>query len=344
MRKPFFRKERKCWFVKDGQGRFIRLDPDEEKAFKMWERLRSLADFKHADATVEAIFEGFLADMEHQISEERFSKYTHFLSQFALHFGKDRKAREIQRADVLKWVRIKREIGKESREWSIARQRDAGQAVKRALRWAIQRGYLPWSDVLELEFQTPEPRDTLISYDQHAKLIAGCKEPKLARPFALLLIALRLSGARPIQVRSLTAANVINGSWVFRKHKTAGKTGKPLVVRCGPCLQTLTRILVRFRPTGHLFLTSHGKPWPKDGLALRFRRLRDKVGLEGITAYSYRHSYATDALEAGISIPTVAALLGHSNPAMVARVYGHLEKKVDHLNNAVEVLANKRPQ
>lgn len=123
----------------------------------------------------------------------------------------------------------------------------------------------------------------------------------------------------------------------FRAAKGAKSAllGRPLVVRCGPCLQTLTRILTHARPNGPMLLSAHYKPWPKDGIVLRFRRLREAVGLDGVTAYSYRHTYATDALQAGISLPTVAALLGHVNPTMVSRVYGHLEKRSDHLSDAV---------
>lgn len=335
MRKPFYRVARKCWYVKDAQGNFIRLDPDEEKAFTIWNRMRERANFRNADCSLESAFEAFLADLEPKISKERHDAYVYFLSQFAIHFGPSRYARDVTASDVLRWVRMHRTIRGKQSKWSVARQRDAGQAVKRALGWSIRRGYLPWSDVLELEFETPQPRDTLISYEQHAKLVAGCKDLKRSRPFGLLLIALRLSGARPSQVRSLTASNCINGNWVFRRHKTQGKTGKPLVVRCGPCLQTLTRILVHARPSGPLFLSGTGRPWTKNGIVLRFYRLREAVKLEHVTAYSYRHSYATDALEAGISINTVAALLGHTNPSMVAQVYGHLEKRTDHLDEAV---------
>lgn len=44
MRKPFYRKQTKCWYVKGPNDEFIRLDPDENKAFKIWEKMRQLAD------------------------------------------------------------------------------------------------------------------------------------------------------------------------------------------------------------------------------------------------------------------------------------------------------------
>jgi integrase len=344
MRKPFFRKDRKCWYVKDDAGRFVRLDPDEEKAFGIWERMRRLADFKHPDASLDAIFEAYLADCDPKMSPVKFEDQVRNLEAFALYFGATRFARDVSASDVFRWVKLDRTIGEHKRKWSIARQRDAGQAVKRALSWAIVRGYLPWSDVLELEFETPEPRESLISYALHQQLIAKSMDPKYARSFKLVLIALRLSGARPIQIREVTAANYINGSWVFRKHKTGAKTKKPLVVRCVPCLQTLTRILAHHRPKGSLFINARGDPWTKNGIVLRFRTLREELGIEDVSAYSYRHSYATDALESGLSLVTVAALLGHTNPSMVARVYGHLEKKSDHMDAAIEMMAKARKQ
>ena len=37
-----------------------------------------------------------------------------------------------------------------------------------------------------------------------------------------------------------------------------------------------------------------------------------------------RHTYATHALAAGLTVKAVARLLGHADPALVLRRYGHV--------------------
>jgi site-specific recombinase XerD len=165
-----------------------------------------------------------------------------------------------------------------------------------------------------------------------------------SRPFGLVLIALWNSGARPIQVREVTAWHVNeNGEWVFSSHKTSKKTKRKLIVRPTPCLATLVKILVAARPSGNLFLTSQNKPWTKDGIVRRLSRMKDKLGIESdVTAYSYRHTFATDSLLAGVDIVQVAELLNHSDIAMVAKVYGHLGKFGEPLRKAAAESVSQR--
>ena len=335
MKTPFFRKSHRCWYIKDDANRFIRLDPDQETAFRLWERMKALANYRTPDATIEAIFEAYLDAIKPRLREDRFDVQVYFLEAFSLHYGPAKKARTVTAQHVLEWVQAKRAIRGKPGTWSLARQRDAGQAVKRAISWAIRRGFLPFSDLTELEFTTPTPRQTTIDEATHRRLVTKAREDKRNAPFSLVLIALRLSGARPISLREVEARHFNGRAWIFHEHKTAKKTGKPLVIRCNGCLSTLTRILAHHRPSGPLFLNSRGEPWTKNAIVLSFRRIRDAIGEKKITAYSYRHAFATDALEAGESIATVAALLGHSSPAMVAQVYGHLDKRGDHLDAAL---------
>lgn len=346
MQKPFFWKARKCWYVKvDRQN--VRLDPDETKAFKLWNKMLELADYQSPDASIEAICEAFLAEIEPSTpSKERFDKIVLLCKQFCIHVGPSTRARSINAFHVLAWMKAPKQIGKNKRPWSIARQRDGGQIIKRVFRWAINKGLFPSSDVLNLRLEQPDPRDALISYETHKRLIEETRKLKQSRPFGLVLIALWNSGARPIQIRNVTAWNVSpEGDWIFTKHKSKRKTNKNLIVRPSPCLATLTKILIAKRPAGNLFLTSQGKPWTKDGIARRLTRMKESLGIdEPFTAYSYRHTYTTDALLAGVDLIQVAALLGHSNPAMVAKVYGHVGKHGQPLRAAAANSVAKRHQ
>ena len=76
-------------------------------------------------------------------------------------------------------------------------------------------------------------------------------------------------------------------------------------------------------------------PCHRNAVRCRFRRLRQKLGLDaGVVAYAFRHSWTTDALEKGVPIATVAELLGHSDTKMVSAHYSHLHEKREHLRTA----------
>ena len=341
MRKPFYWKKRACWYVKvDNQN--VRLDPNEDKAFKIWEKMRQLAEYDSPDATIEAICEAFLSAIRRKTaSEERFTKITSLCKSFCLDVGPTKRARDVTADDVLSWMSSPKQNGK---TWSVARQRDAGQIVKRVIRWAIEKGLIPTSDVLSVRFEEPEPRDSLVTYEDHKRLVLESRTQRRSRPFGLVLIALWNSGARPIQVREVTAWHVNeNGEWVFGSHKTSRKTKRKLIVRPTPCLATLVSILVAARPSGNLFLTSQGEPWTKDGIVRRLNRMKTKLGMgPEVTAYSYRHTFATDSLLAGVNIVQVAELLGHSDVSMVSKVYGHIGQHGEPLRKAAANSVSQR--
>ena len=50
-----------------------------------------------------------------------------------------------------------------------------------------------------------------------------------------------------------------------------------------------------------------------------------------MTAYTYRHSFATDPLENGVGIDQVAELLGRSSTDMVMGHYSKLSQRVRHM-------------
>jgi site-specific recombinase XerD len=63
----------------------------------------------------------------------------------------------------------------------------------------------------------------------------------------------------------------------------------------------------------------------------------EKINLERLTHHDLRHLFATTAIEQNIDVPSVAALLGHSDGgALAMKVYGH--SRQEHLRTAVDKL------
>lgn len=146
------------------------------------------------------------------------------------------------------------------------------------------------------------------------------------------------TGCRPGEVRRVTAADVDlqAGLWVLGRHKTAKKTGKARLVYLTPPMVELCRRLIAANPEGPIFRGPRGNtPYSRNAVRIRFRRLRAKLPhLDGVTAYTYRHAYCTDALVNGVGVAQVAELMGHSSTEMITAVYSKLARQVAHLREA----------
>lgn len=63
-----------------------------------------------------------------------------------------------------------------------------------------------------------------------------------------------------------------------------------------------------------------------------FKRMASKVAPR-YSLYALRHSWATNALKRGVDPLTVALLMGHKDPSMLARVYQHLSHSPEHMRD-----------
>lgn len=78
-----------------------------------------------------------------------------------------------------------------------------------------------------------------------------------------------------------------------------------------------------------LFCDTEGHPWRPDVCTNRFRRLRTKVGLDGIRLHDLRHFVATVLGGAGIPIATISGRLGHRDNATTLNLYTHVMPATD---------------
>jgi integrase len=138
--------------------------------------------------------------------------------------------------------------------------------------------------------------------------------------FRLLL----LTGARSGEVRSATWDQFDLEEGVWTKPATATKQKQRHEVPLNaPARQLLAHRLSNRRDTS--------LPWVFPGRSSHYRINLDRswglickaAGITGLRIHDLRHSYASTLVGAGFSLPTIGALLGHSQPQTTAR-YAHL--------------------
>ena len=93
-----------------------------------------------------------------------------------------------------------------------------------------------------------------------------------------------------------------------------------------------------------LLLTNNGRPLNRSAVTRMLNRVTNKAGIEHVTAHRLRHTLATQAINRGMSLEAVAALLGHRSMDMtmvyariadrtVADEYFAVSEKVEALYN-----------
>lgn len=153
-----------------------------------------------------------------------------------------------------------------------------------------------------------------------------------------LIQSLWETGARPSELRKLADNNVDWQAGVasLLAHKTARKTGRKRII---PLSKEALKVLAGQRErhgAGLLFRTLNGTAYTMPGLTQAMWRIAKRVDHPGLTAYGFRHTWATRALAAGVPDTHVAAVLGHTSTAMIHKHYSHLNQDAKLLRDVVD--------
>ena len=89
------------------------------------------------------------------------------------------------------------------------------------------------------------------------------------------------------------------------------------------------RLEESWNPLGLVFPSERGTIRDTSNVHNRFRPAFDAVGLQWATPHTFRRTYATTLLKAGVPVLTVAALLGHTDPYLTLKVYGDWKSAPD---------------
>lgn len=161
------------------------------------------------------------------------------------------------------------------------------------------------------------------------------------------------SGLRPAEVYALTWADIDfkDNTVSVNKALQFGRTGKTSVglpktnksIRTIPLPDFVIASLLAYKnstlhpPTLYLFGQGNALYANRTAYDEQMYRILRKLNIEGVTPYSFRHTFCTLCYESGMDIKTCQHLMGHSDTKMVLEVYTHIDKT----NSVMSAAINK---
>ena len=192
------------------------------------------------------------------------------------------------------------------------------QLLRQSLNFAVERGFIPTNPAGSV-LPNRRPRLTrFLSRDEIARLNATLDQHAGGRGSvqADIIRLLLLTGCRKSEIVHLKRREV-DGS---RLRLEDSKTGPRIVYLSPEARKIIER---RMTATGEYLFPSPLTPEsPISGNMGLWYRIRRDIGIEDVRLHDLRHSYASQCVIAGVPLPVVSKLLGHSQCAMTLR-YAH---------------------
>ena len=170
----------------------------------------------------------------------------------------------------------------------------------------VPDGINPFAKIKHFE----EPaRERFLDDSEYVRVDQVLTTPENEQTFSIYAIAavqvLILTGARRAEIETLRWDNI---DFAVEKIRLSDSKSRPRIIEMQ---QTVRNILLTLKSNGDEFVF----PGRTDGrirLYWIWNEVRRKTGLTDVRLHDLRHSYATRAVEVGISVPVIARLLEHS--------------------------------
>lgn len=287
----------------------------------------SILEFMQGDLTIETLSTKYLAWCEKHRSPRTHEWYEGYLESFLAHLGDDRNgpASGLKPYHVIEWVDA-------HEKWGDNYKRGAIVAVQRTYNWACEMGYLDATPLKKIKKPPAKRRETFMTPEDFETILGELRQ---GDPFRDLFVFVWCCGCRPQEARHVEPRHVDleNERIVFPAEESKGKRAKRVIYLQGPALEIVTRLMGQGR-AGKLFLNRRGQPWSKFAVCNRFQRISKRIG-KRMFCYAARHGFGTRKLVQGHDHLVVAALMGHADGSMLAKVYSHIDQKADHLKKAL---------
>lgn len=205
--------------------------------------------------------------------------------------------------------------------------------VKAWLNWCVKMKYIVSNPIKIAKYKVPERDVRFLSKEEIQKLLNAANNPKLYcdnKPVLSPLLACAIyTGLRKSELFHLEWEDIDFSKNILRVRNKQGFTTKSKRIRTLPLHPALRQILFPLRKeNGYCFDTTNEKRV--------FSRIRLEAGLSEIGYHTLRHTFASQAIMAGVDIYTVSKLLGHADVS-TTQIYAHLSP--NHLHDSIGKLS-----
>lgn len=319
---PFFRKFTQSWYV-EIRGKQFNLGRVKKKAWVKYQQLMASSEELDAHSTtVVSLFDRYLEWVAQNRSPATYDAARRYLSSFAKTLPRSLVIARLEPHRITTWM-------SDNPTWGPTTRNDAISHVQRAFHWAVNQRILVRSPLPKLEDKPARKRrEVVYTPEEFDGILAAIPDDE----FRDLLAFLWETGCRPIEARILERRHVDLPKRIAVLPPSNNKTRKAerVIILTQRAAEILQR---RFDAVndGVVFRNTRGRAWTKDSINCRFQRLKKKLNLDRVCAYGIRHSYATEGLKNDVDPVSLAMLMGHSDPSMVAKTYQHLAQNHEHL-------------
>jgi integrase len=208
----------------------------------------------------------------------------------------------------------------------------AGTAARTAgllggiLSFAVSEGIIAFNPARGVKRQADASRTRRLTPDEYGRLGAALRaardegEPEQGLNGVWLLA---LTGCRLGEIQRLKWSEVEVADRCFRLED--GKEGASI----RPIGKAAFNIIAKIQRTtscAYLLPSVRSDGSSYGGMARAMERITTRSGLEGVTAHTFRHSYASVAGDLGFSDSTIAGLLGHAAGTITSRYVHRLDQ------------------
>jgi integrase len=220
-------------------------------------------------------------------------------------------------------------------EWKQSTKEKAQDILKQAFKWGVETNLLDKSPLdglkIKRKFVQPKGKECLVGEEEYVKLLtAAGAEGKRMLQFMFE------SGCRPGELRRARKEHYRPSDKALLMPDTKSQKPRDRFIRLTQPLIEMVEMLIG-RGRDYLFIDPRyrherpQRPWTLSAMGKWFRPLRKKAGVDrpDLTLYSFRHTFCTDGLKAGLS-PEQVAILAGNHAATIWKFYSHLADLTQH--------------